>query len=301
MAAIMFSLSDSVKMEQEEKADEAAVQALVGGKGKKKRVVGYSEDIANRRSPIWTLKEDLKLCGRVIECGGLETKLSPAWFRLHFSPLPEELRERNVGALILRFNYLRDELMQNLARQAKEGKTEASWEWLEEKHLHTLSKDYYTYEQDLALCEMIVETGQVGKKVGQKWFRENMVGRIPILEGRNASGLYGRFSKRLAKKLAKAVMFSSGGQTAYKWLRELHGIVDPILDAQEEEMSNKMLNQIEVVGNPLLGPHRTERITDKIQPADRSRRSKRPAKYEDEFEMFIRSREVKKSKDYHLE
>jgi hypothetical protein len=50
----------------------------------------------------------------------------------------------------------------------------------------------------------------VGKKIGQKWFRENVVGRVP-LKGRGAAGLYGRYSKHLAKKLSSAVSAAGGG------------------------------------------------------------------------------------------
>jgi hypothetical protein len=177
-----------------------------------------------RRSPIWTLAEDIALLTRVIECGGLYKKLTTTWFNSTFSPIPSELVERNVGALVLRFNYLREELLFQVAKAHREGKQEVSWEWLEEKHNHSLSKDYYSYEDDLAICQLVVDRGMVGKKIGQKWFRENLVGRVPLLQGRGAAGLYGRYSKRLAKMLSSAVSAAGGGEVSYEWLREMHGI-----------------------------------------------------------------------------
>ena len=255
-------------------------------------MVRPSDEIVTKRSPVWTLREDLRLCGRVMDCGGLNKKLTPSWFRSNFTPMPEELLQRNLGALILRFNYLRDELLRNLAKQQREGRQgEPSWEWLEAKHERTLSKDYYTIEQDLALCQAVLDRGKVGQAVGQKWFRENVVGRVPVLEGRNGSGLYGRYSKRLSKRLSRAVLFSPAGTTSFRWLRELHGVDDPEAD-EREGLSSEQLQAIQTLGMPMvassgrgvdsLSPTASSAAAAGGLPAHRQRKSKRPAKYDDE-------------------
>jgi len=100
------------------------------------------------------------------------------------------------------------------------------WSWLECKHESARSLDYYTYEQDLALCQVVVAQHKVGQTLGQNWFRDHVVGLIPVLDGRKPSGLYGRFSKRLSRKLSKALLFSKG-EISYKWLREMHGLDSP--------------------------------------------------------------------------
>ena len=48
-------------------------------------------------SHLCRVQEDLRLCGRVMDCGGLDKKLSPAWFRANFNPMPDELK---VGPLL---------------------------------------------------------------------------------------------------------------------------------------------------------------------------------------------------------
>ncbi len=250
----------------------------------------------NRRSPIWTLAEDMRLCGRVIDCGGLDKKLAPAWFRASFSPMPPELAERNTGALILRYNYLREELLFHMARAHRDGKTEMPWDWLEEKHRHTLSKDYYTFDQDLAICQLVVDRGMVGQRVGQKWFRENAVGRVPLLQGRNASGLYGRYSKRLAKKLSRAVLFCPPGKMSYHWLRELHGLLDATADTADD--TNEMLSMIdgEVEEAATLGLAPAPRMSDPVDSTQRTRRAKRTNKYDEDFETELKST-LKRSKE----
>jgi hypothetical protein len=84
----------------------------------------------------------------------LYKKLTPAWFTCTFSPMPVELVQRNVGAFVLRFIYLREELLFQVAKAHREGKQEMHWDWLAEKHNHSLSKDYYSYEEDLAICQL---------------------------------------------------------------------------------------------------------------------------------------------------
>lgn len=100
-----------------------------------------------------------------------------------FSPCPEELSKRSIGAMMMRWNVLREELLFHIARTHREGKIELPWEWLEEKHQHMSSKDYFTYEQDLSICQLVIERGCVGQPLNQQWFREHAVGRLPLLHG----------------------------------------------------------------------------------------------------------------------
>jgi len=196
-----------------------------------------------RRSAMWCYEEDKALCTRVIACGGLKSKrLSPTWFKASFAEMPPELSERNIGALILRFYYLHDELMVNMTKGGVLGEGGMSWDWLRDRHLTTQTREYYTYDEDLALCKTIVEKGACGKKVGQKWFKSEVVGKVQCLNGRNASGLYGRFSKRLSKKLNTAVEQSNitGKPLSFKWLKEMHGV------AEEEEEEVAQINEEQI-------------------------------------------------------
>lgn len=170
---------------------------------------------AGERCSNWSLEEDMTLCSHVIEHGGLDEKhLGVPWFRENFCPMPAELESRTINSLALRFRYLHQELLDNI--------DSGNWAWLEEKHSRIEPTFFYTYEDDLALCQVIVEKGMVGKRIGQKWFRENVVGRVSALVGRSAAGLYGRYYKRLAGKLSRAC--GSQGNYNYSWLREMHAL-----------------------------------------------------------------------------
>ncbi len=221
--------------------DDDAVRLLWAGSGvngsvRKVDVVAEAalEVDLKRRSPIWTLAEDVALLTRVIESGGLYEKLTPAWFRSDFAPMPAVLAQRNVEALALRFEYLREDLLFNVAKARREGKHEVTWDWLQEKHEQSITNEYYTYEEDLAICQVVIDRGMVGKKIGQKWFRANVVGHAPVLEGRSASGLYGRYSKHLVKKLRNAVA-AAAGEVSYEWLGEMHGIGGAEDEVQDED------------------------------------------------------------------
>lgn len=170
-------------------------------------------DSGPKHSPSWTLAEDMLMCKRIVAAGGLsEPRLSPSWFARHFDPMPTELAHRNIGALLLRFKYLRDDLLAN---------QDGSWEWLREKHEHSPIQDMYTFEQDLAICQLVLERGLAGKRLGQKFFRQHVVGTVAILDGRNESGLYARYSKRLRKNLTLAAQRNPSAPS-FEWLREMH-------------------------------------------------------------------------------
>jgi hypothetical protein len=112
-----------------------------------------------RRSFVWTLPEDMASLTRINECGGLYQKLTSAWFRSSFSPMLVELVQRFASSF-----HLREDMLFHIAKAHREGKQEVLWDWPEEKHEQSAAKDYYSYEQDLVICQLVV-VAMLGRKL----------------------------------------------------------------------------------------------------------------------------------------
>lgn len=216
-----FLLSDGLSWDEDDVA-----QMLISPPSNLRdaHVATQSPTLSVRSGPAmssnWTLEEDLCLCRAVVEKGGLSCKnLSVGWIQANLQPMPAELANRQIGALILRFNYLRDEVITHLSV----GDGASSWDWLVQKHQQPARVIPYTFEEDLAICQLVVAMNLVDEPLGQKFFREQVVGRLPVLQGRSASGIYARYAKCLKERLRRAI--SQGD--AFQWLWDMHNVRDP--------------------------------------------------------------------------
>jgi hypothetical protein len=64
-----------------------AVELLTGGRTRYVKVRSTTAVLEKQKQLVqfehrWTLAEDVKLCSRIIDCGGVDKiRLSPSWFR----------------------------------------------------------------------------------------------------------------------------------------------------------------------------------------------------------------------------
>lgn len=181
----------------------------------------------------WSFLEDVCLCSRIIESGNETREPYLGWIRESFNPIPAELSDRTHASILLRFKYLRPALLLELQQHGYS--RDALCKWLSERHAKSAqhSESSFTLEQDLALCVEVLHSWRARgpNTPGQKWFQDHVVGKIAVLAGRTNHSLYGRFSKRLARKLQQAVLDHNDQWTRvvvdFDWLKQMHGVHGP--------------------------------------------------------------------------
>lgn len=144
----------------------------------------------------FSLDEDVALVQRLADCGGLLLAPSLAFLRAICLPRPPPLLLRSLADLLLRWSLLREPLLAAVARAQREGRSELPWEWLQERRP---SAEAFGFEQHLALCQLVVARGLVGVALSQRWFHDNVVGRVPLLGRRSAVQLHAEYASRLRK------------------------------------------------------------------------------------------------------